>query len=550
MLRGAALTTKACRAREVASMPAVRSRPAKKGPAIPPAPAIASAHAAFDLLPIGIGIFNRDLCLTYANAPFGELRDLPPSLCRPGTRLAEIARFNAARGDFGPGDIEEQAAERIAEIAKFQPRALERDYRDGRRLAVRFTPIDGAGVMLTYTDVTDARRLEQSLRDNEERYSLVTQAVAEGIYDWNIAENALWVSSRLVEIFGWGEAGTGAGARPSQEWNDRVHPEDFGLYRAALRATLKGDTPRLHCEYRIRVSSGEYRWVEDSAVPVRNDTGRAVRLVGAVSDIAERKDNERALREALEQQTATADVLKVISRSTLDLQTMLMTVAETAARLCAGDMALIYRRAGAAYELSAAFGFAEADKEFIGFVEHHPIEPGRGTLVGQTALDGKIVHVGDIGSVPRPHLQQRQVASADAVWVEALQRRNFRTMLGVPLLREGEPVGVIAVARGVVRPFTEKQIALVATFADQAAIAIENARLISETQEALEQQTATAEVLGVINASPGDLGPVFDAMLDKALRLCVAAFGVMRTWDGTQFKRVAWRGPAELAEGD
>ena len=203
-------------------------------------------HAALSIgLPIGIGIFNRDLCLTYANAPFGELRDLPPSLCRPGTRLADIARFNAARGDFGPGDIEEQAAERIAEIARFQPRALERDYRDGRRLAVRFTPIDGAGVMLTYTDVTDARRMEQSLRDNEERYSLVTQAVAEGIYDWNIADNALWVSSRLIEIFGWDEAGTGAGARPSQEWNDRVHPEDFELYRAVLRDALKGGTPRL-----------------------------------------------------------------------------------------------------------------------------------------------------------------------------------------------------------------------------------------------------------------------------------------------------------------
>ena len=252
-------------------MPAVRSRAAKKSLAVPlPAP---GGHAAFDLLPIGIGVFDSDLRLTYANAPFGELRDLPPSLCRPGTALIDIARFNAARGDFGPGDIEEQVASRIAEIAKFEPRALERDYRDGRRLAVRFTPIAAGGVMLTYTDVTDARRMEQSLRENEERYALVTQAVAEGIYDWNISDNALWVSSRLVEIFGWDEDATGAGARPSQEWNDRVHPDDFEHYRAALRNALKGEMPRLHCEYRIRLSSGEYRWVEDSAVPVRDEAG-------------------------------------------------------------------------------------------------------------------------------------------------------------------------------------------------------------------------------------------------------------------------------------
>src|ERR1051325_4414135 len=99
------------------------------------------------------------------------------------------------------------------------------------------------GVMLTYTDVTDARRMEQSLRENEERYALVTQAVAEGIYDWNISDNALWVSSRLVEIFGWDEEDAAAGARPSQEWNDRVHPDDFEHYRAALRNALKGEMP-------------------------------------------------------------------------------------------------------------------------------------------------------------------------------------------------------------------------------------------------------------------------------------------------------------------
>jgi two-component system NtrC family sensor kinase len=229
----------------------------------------------------------------------------------------------------------------------------------------------------------------------------------------------------------------------------------------------------------------------------------------------------RELTESLQQQTATADVLKVISRSTFDLQAVFDTLVESAARLCEADIANIWRPSEPVYRLAASYQATPENREYL---ENLSIEPGRGSCVGRTLLEGKIVHIHDI-------VEDREYALSHAT--------GYRTMLGVPLLREGIPIGVIALVRTKVRPFTEKQIELVTTFADQAVIAIENVRLFDEVQtrtrelsEALEHQTATSEVLNVITRSPTDAQPVFDAIVQSAARLCEAMFSIVFLYDG------------------
>ena len=209
-------------------------------------------------------------------------------------------------------------------------------------------------------------------------------------------------------------------------------------------------------------------------------------------------------QKSLQQQTATADVLKVISRSVFDLQPVLETLVESAARLCEADNAFVYQRDAGVFRLAATYGFS-ADYE--AFMKQQPVQPGRGTLIGRTTLEASIVHIPDA------------LADPEYSWQEFQTRGGYRTMLGVPMLREGFPIGVFAMTRSTVKPFTDKQLSLLQTFADQAVIAIENVRLFNETREALERQTATADILKVIASSPSDVQPVFNSIASSANRL-------------------------------
>jgi GAF domain-containing protein/anti-sigma regulatory factor (Ser/Thr protein kinase) len=225
----------------------------------------------------------------------------------------------------------------------------------------------------------------------------------------------------------------------------------------------------------------------------------------------------RELTEALEQQTATSEVLKVISRSAFELQPVLDTLVENATRLCGAQAGFIFRQDGGVLRLTADHG---ASPNAVAFVRANPLAPGRGSATGRAALERRAIHLADTLTDPEFHMAEHQ------------RQVGFRTTLAVPMLREGVLLGVFFLWKTRVEPFTNGQIALLQTFADQAVIAIENVRLFTETKEALEQQTATGEILSGISSSPTDVQPVFDTIAKCAVRLCGGRYCTVFRVDG------------------
>ena len=253
-------------------------------------------------------------------------------------------------------------------------------------------------------------------------------------------------------------------------------------------------------------------------------------------------ENARLLtetREALEKQTATAEVLQVINSSPGDLTRVFDAILEKALGLCEPALGMLWTYDGQQLCPAVVHGPAPFVEFYRG---QQRLPPVPGSLLCRHIAGEGLVQIADLAN--------------DTLYKEGNPRRRAYVELGgarsgvsVPLRQDSTFVGAIQVYRQEVRPFSDKEIALLQNFAAQAVIAMENARLLTETREALEQQTATAEVLGVINSSPGDLAPVFDAMLEKAMRLCETTFGHLMTWDGERFHRIAFRGmPEDLVE--
>ena len=232
------------------------------------------------------------------------------------------------------------------------------------------------------------------------------------------------------------------------------------------------------------------------------------------------------LNEALEQQTATSEVLRVISSSPGELGPVFQSMLENATRICEAKFGTLFRFDGKVFHRAAGIGVPPALEEFQ--KQLGSFRPQAGSLFDRALQTRQVAHTVDYAAEPNPG--------------PPAKLGGARSTVAVPMLKDDELVGAIIIYRQEVRPFTDKQIELVQNFAAQAVIAIENARLLSELRESLQQQTATADVLKVISSSPGELEPVFQAMLENAVRICEAKFGVLFRYDGDVFRAAAWLG--------
>jgi GAF domain-containing protein len=315
---------------------------------------------------------------------------------------------------------------------------------------------------------------------------------------------------------------------------EREFPESRSLQqpsgaRTLLITPLLREDEAIGC---ITIRRNEVRPFSDKQIALlKTFADQAVIAIENVRLFQELQAKNRDLTEALEQQTATSEILSVISSSPTDLQPVMDTIAESTVRLCDSIDAQIYRVEDNVMRRVASWGQVPVPAPIADVIE----AVTRDWIPGRAVVDRETIHVRDV-----------QTAESQAEYplgTVYAQRIGVRTVLGTPLLRENIPIGAILIRRLEVRPFTEKQISLLKTFADQAVIAIENVRLFQELKDALEQQTATSEILGVIASSPTEIQPVMDTIAKNAAKVCGANDAVIRLVDGNVLRTSAHYGP-------
>ncbi len=486
---------------------------------------------------INEGVYDWDIAdgsAYYSEGVYSVLH-LPRSMKTPADWRARIH----------PDDLAAYDAAILAHFKK-KTRRFECDYRyrarDGnwrwaRQHGIAMRDAKGRAVRMIGStgDISELKRAEAARRQSDERYAFAMSAINEGVYDWNIADGSAYYSDRVMHAVGL----TRRQLRNAADWHQRIHPEDRPRFDAALVAHFKGKTERFECDVRYRASDGGWRWARQHGVAVRDANGRALRMVGSSGDINELKLAELELhrahgetKEALERQAATAEILKVIASSPSDVKPVFDAIVASAQRLLRGTTAHATRVEGGslhlvAYSMTDAAGVDALKGVYPLAIAGSPAEPIFSSGVARIVADIETEH-----GIP-----ERIRA--------AMRARGVRSNIWMPMRSGGMPIGTIIVNRAQPGKFTQHEIDLLQTFADQAVIAIENVRLFNETKEALEQQTMTAEILRVIGGSMTDTQPVFDAIVKNCHTLFKEGRVLLRLVKGDLLHAMASVGESE-----